>query len=91
MAGVVASLIVVIGLTLDSAPQQAAAFALACALVIIPYVFTRAAEAVAYPNAQDALSTLVKAIKHGTQATPDQPSRESEPHHPESRNTDITA
>lgn len=49
-----------------SAPQQAAAYAGACALAIIPYVFSRAAEMMTAKSATQNTDRVVAAIDHQT-------------------------
>lgn len=46
-----------------SAPQEAAGFALACALAIVPYVFVRAIEAMQGPSAKDCTDRIVDAVQ----------------------------
>ncbi len=45
------------------APQEAAGYAMACAFAVVPYVFTRAAEAIAAPRLRDAVNRIVEAIE----------------------------
>lgn len=46
-----------------SAPQEAAGYALACALAIVPYVFTRAAQALKGPDRGESTRRIVEAIE----------------------------
>lgn len=45
-----------------SAPQEAAGYAMACALVVVPYVFARALQAFHAPDAGESIKFLVRAI-----------------------------
>lgn len=45
-----------------SAPQQAAGFANACALAIVPYVFTRAIQGLASDTRDEGVDRIVHAI-----------------------------
>lgn len=47
----------------QSAPQQAAGYAMACALAIVPYVFTRAVEAIKGPDRGESTRRIVDAIE----------------------------
>lgn len=50
-----------------SAPQEAAGYAMACALSIVPYVFARAGEAVIKASRKDATDRIVDAIEAAAQ------------------------
>lgn len=47
----------------QSAPQQAAGYALACALAVVPYVFTRAAQAIKGPDRGESTRRIVESIE----------------------------
>lgn len=49
-----------------SAPQQAAAYAGACALAIIPYVFSRAAQMMTSKKDSQGADRIVSALDHQT-------------------------
>ena len=69
--GLAALITLITMLTSKSAPQEAAGYAWACALAVIPYVFTRALEALGAPEERKRdLNRLVKAIERGPDTAP---------------------
>lgn len=46
-----------------SAPQEAAGYAMACALSIVPYVFARAGESIIKASQRDGADRIVEAIE----------------------------
>ena len=50
-----------------TAPQEAAGFAMAVAIAVVPYVFVRAVIAFAAPDPADALRKLLAAIEKNNQ------------------------
>ena len=64
ISAVLASLVIAFTLVVaKGAPQEAAGYAMACALAIVPYVFTRAAVALAAPDLRDSINRVVTAIE----------------------------
>lgn len=59
------------------APQEAAGFALACAVAIIPYVFTRAVIGLAATSLGDSTDRIVNAIHHTPYTTHTTPERKT--------------
>lgn len=53
-----------------SAPQEAAGYAMACAFAVVPYVFTRAAEAIAGLTSRESVAKIVTAIESLKDKTP---------------------
>ena len=48
----------------SSAPQEAAGFAMACALAIVPYVFARAAQGLGATDTKEEVDRIIAAIKN---------------------------
>ena len=47
----------------SSAPQQAAGFAMACALAIVPYVFSKAVQGMVADSTSEEVDRIIAAIK----------------------------
>lgn len=54
--------IILVTISSQSAPQEAAGYALACALAVIPYVFTRAAMALQAASRKESTDRIVEAL-----------------------------
>lgn len=50
--------------TSKGAPQEAAGFAMACALAVVPYVFTRAVQGMGAASTHDEVNRIIAAIKY---------------------------
>lgn len=46
-----------------SAPQEAAGYAMACALSVVPYVFAKAGESIIKASKRDSVDRIVEAIE----------------------------
>ena len=46
-----------------SAPQEAAGYAMACAMAVVPYVFARAGESIIRASKRDAADRIIDAIE----------------------------
>lgn len=53
----------------NSAPQQAAGYAMACAVTVVPYVFTRAAQELFGLSRDESTSRIIEAIKRHDPST----------------------
>ena len=60
---VFAVLAMAVGFLASSAPMQAAAFACACALAVVPYVFTRAVQEIIGKKFDDHLEEIARLLK----------------------------
>ena len=49
----------------STAPQEAAGYAMACALAIVPYVFARAMHMLHAPKLSEEINKVIKAIENG--------------------------
>lgn len=64
---VIGAFLILVGITQNAAPAQAAIFAGACAFAIVPYVFARAAEMLSTVTALTQLTRIANVIdKDGT-------------------------
>lgn len=63
LSTVLAVLAMVAGFLASSAPTQAAAFGCACALAVVPYVFTRAVQGIVGSRADKHLEEIAASLK----------------------------